>query len=134
MKIDGNCHCGAIAYEAEVDPHSVTLCHCADCQRLSGAAYRANIRVAAADFNLLRGTPKTYFRTADSGRTRMQAFCGDCGSSLWSGEPEDTPYYALRTGTINQRAALRPAKQIWRRSAMPWVDDLSTVSRFDEQG
>jgi hypothetical protein len=36
MKIDGRCHCGYITYEAEIDPEKVMICHCADCQTLSG--------------------------------------------------------------------------------------------------
>lgn len=27
MKIDGGCHCGAITYEAEVDPEKTSICH-----------------------------------------------------------------------------------------------------------
>jgi hypothetical protein len=34
MKIDGRCHCGYIAYEAEIDPENVLVCHCTDCQTL----------------------------------------------------------------------------------------------------
>ena len=33
MKIDGGCHCGAITYEAEVDPEKTSICHCTDCQQ-----------------------------------------------------------------------------------------------------
>lgn len=40
MKVTGQCHCGAIGYEAEIDPARVSACHCTDCQRLSGSAYR----------------------------------------------------------------------------------------------
>ena len=40
MKIDGACHCGRISYEAEIDPADVTICHCTDCQTLSGSAFR----------------------------------------------------------------------------------------------
>ena len=31
MKIDGSCHCGAIVYEADIDPAQVRICHCTDC-------------------------------------------------------------------------------------------------------
>ena len=40
MKIDGGCHCGYIAYEAEADPAKAMICHCTDCQTLSGSAFR----------------------------------------------------------------------------------------------
>jgi hypothetical protein len=40
MKIDGSCHCDRISFEAEVDPATVVICHCTDCQTLSGSAFR----------------------------------------------------------------------------------------------
>ena len=40
MQIDGGCHCGHVKYEAEIDPDKVVICHCTDCQRLTGSAYR----------------------------------------------------------------------------------------------
>ena len=58
MKIDGHCHCGAITFEAEVDPDALTICHCTDCQTLTGSAFRVNIPAPAEHFEL-RGTPKT---------------------------------------------------------------------------
>ena len=37
MHITGACHYGAISYEAEIDPATVGLCHCTDCQIFSGS-------------------------------------------------------------------------------------------------
>ncbi len=42
MKIDGHCYCGEITFEAEVDPNGLNICHCTDCQTLSGSAFRIN--------------------------------------------------------------------------------------------
>jgi hypothetical protein len=30
MHIDGSCHWGQVAYEAEVEPNGVTICHCTE--------------------------------------------------------------------------------------------------------
>ena len=72
MKVDGHCHCGAIAYEAEVEPGTVTLCHCADCQMQSGSAFRLVISATAESFRILQGRPRKYLKTADSGAQRVQ--------------------------------------------------------------
>ena len=40
MKIDGGCHCGYITYEATIDSEQIGICHCTDCQTLSGSAFR----------------------------------------------------------------------------------------------
>jgi hypothetical protein len=59
MKIDGHCHCGQITFEAEVDPMALTICHCTDCQTLTGSAFRINIPAPAEHFVLRSGTPKS---------------------------------------------------------------------------
>jgi|SRR5580700_2925474 hypothetical protein len=127
MKIDGRCHCGGISFEAEADPGAVTVCHCTDCQRLTGSAFRANVRVPAASFVLRGGPPKSYIKTADSGNKRRHAFCGDCGTPVYACAVENPDSYSLRLGTITQRAAFAPRRQIWRRSALPWVDGIAAV-------
>jgi hypothetical protein len=43
MKVEGSCHCGQISFEAEVDPLTVSICHCTDCQTLTGSAYRVTV-------------------------------------------------------------------------------------------
>lgn len=42
--VRGSCHCGQIAFEAEIDPGAVRICHCTDCQTRSGSAWHSNLR------------------------------------------------------------------------------------------
>ena len=84
MKIDGACHCGFITFEAEVDPEKTTVCHCADCQTLSGSPYRASVPTTPDKFRLLSGEPTIYVKTAESGSKRAQAFCPKCGSPIYA--------------------------------------------------
>ena len=67
MKVDGNCLCGHITYEAEVDPESVIICHCTDCQTHSASAYGVVVGVVDEKFRLLSGAFKTYQKTLVSG-------------------------------------------------------------------
>ena len=76
MKIDGHCHCGEITFEAEVDPDALNICHCTDCQTLSGTAFRVNIPAPAEHFVLLSGTPKTYIKTAELRRPKAAINAG----------------------------------------------------------
>ncbi len=87
MMIEGSCHCGKIGYEAEINPDYVIICHCNDCQTISGAPYRANVPVKRENF-MLRGQPKTYVKTAASGNKVVLSFCADCGSALFSAKLE----------------------------------------------
>src|ERR1700730_6936527 len=61
MKIDGRCHCGEITFEAEVDPDALHICHCTDCQTLSGSAFRMNIP-ESAEHCVLRSTRRLISR------------------------------------------------------------------------
>ncbi|HVO88918.1 MAG TPA: GFA family protein [Casimicrobiaceae bacterium] len=125
MKVQGACHCGAVSFEAEVDPERVTICHCTDCQELTGTAYRVSVPTRRQDFVLLGGAPKTYIKTAESGRKRVQAFCANCGSPIYAHALEDNPAtYGLRVGCLDQRRELPPRRQIWCRSALDWALDL----------
>jgi len=124
MKVHGTCHCKRIAYEAEVDPARVTICHCSDCQALTGSAYRVSVPTRAEDFVLKSGTPKIYVKVGDSGAKRAQAFCPDCGSPLYTYAVDDSKTFGLRTGCLSERALLAPTKQIWCRSALSWAQNI----------
>jgi hypothetical protein len=128
MKIEGSCHCGRISYEAEVDPDNVLICHCTDCQTNSGAPYRANVPVLPEKF-VLRGLPKTYVKTGGSGNKVVLAFCGDCGSAMYSNKLESPQYFNLRLGAVKQRAALVPKAQYFCNAAMPWVWDIGGIPK-----
>ena len=129
MRIDGACHCGNVAFEAEVDPETVRICHCTDCQTMSGSLFRANVQAAGETFRLVRGTPKIYVKTADSGARRAQAFCADCGTGLYATSPTDPGVYGLRVGTISQRAMFKPRQQIWCQSELPWTAEVAGLDR-----
>jgi hypothetical protein len=84
MKIDGRCHCGCITYEAEIDPAKVMICHCTDCQTLSGSAFRTVAFSREGSFKLLSGELKIYVKTSESGTKRPQSFCPECGTPMRS--------------------------------------------------
>ena len=133
MKVQGRCHCGAITFEAEVDPAKTSICHCTDCQTLTGSAYRTTVQAPASTFVLKTGTPKIYVKTAESGRKRHHAFCGDCGTPIYAAAPENTPSYGLRVGTLAQRAELAPTRRIWCRSALPWSQNIESLPQEAKQ-
>ena len=134
MHIDGGCHCGNITYEADIDPDAVTICHCTDCQTLTGTAYRVNVRVRKENLRMSGGVPKVYIKTAESGNKRAHAFCADCGTPIYSTSVDADPKeYGLRVGTARQRAQLPPKKQGWCRSAMPWSMNIEALPKTATQ-
>lgn len=134
MKIDGSCHCGHITYEAEIDAGTVAICHCTDCQTLSGSAFRTLVKSPEGAFTLLSGEPKIYLKTGSSGAKRIQSFCPECGSPIYSTTVGDGPkVYNIRLGTVRQRDELPPKLQYWFRSAQHWLTDLDSVSKLEKE-
>lgn len=127
MNIEGACHCGRITYEAKVDPEKSAICNCKDCQTLSGAPWRASVPTTAGHFRLKSGAPKRYVKTAESGTKRVQTFCENCGSPIYSTSFDDPTIYNLRLGAVKQRAELAPKRQIWCESALAWSRDITGV-------
>jgi hypothetical protein len=135
MKIDGACSCGSIRIEGEADPGTVSICHCTDCQTGTGTAFRVSIPVKGDSFKV-SGQPTIYIKTtADSGNPRAQAFCGKCGSPLYSTTPGEgqQAMYIVRVGILKQRGELEPKRQIWWRSARPWVTGLDGIRKIEKQ-
>lgn len=132
MRIDGACHCGSISFTAEIDPSRVMVCHCTDCQVLSGSPFRAIVPALIETF-VVRGQPKSYIKTAQSGNRRAQVFCPECGTPLYATAPENATAVVIRLGCVTQRAQLKPARQIWQHSALPWLAELAGIPGVPEQ-
>ncbi len=70
----GGCHCGAVRYEAEVDPSQGTRCNCSVCTKIAGTSARvvpASLRVVAGEEHLA-----TY---AWGQKVGTRYFCKQCG-------------------------------------------------------
>ena len=135
MYVSGSCHCKSISFEAEIDPAALQLCHCTDCQTLTGSAFRVTVSTEPEKFKLLSGEPTVYLKIADSGSKRRHAFCGKCGTPVFRMPTENNPNYSLRVGTLDQRNELhKPRRQIWVERRLPWVVEIGSIKEFEGQG
>ena len=138
MTIHGSCHCGDIVFEAEVDPSRAVICHCTDCQMMSGGPYRSIVSAKELTFRLLQGEPKPYFKVGDSGNRRELCFCANCGSHIYATSVvEDVPkgqrMLSIRTGLLREVAQLVPQVQVWCQSKVPWAQDIAGLPEIQGQ-
>ena len=122
INVNGICHCGKIKITAKVKKSETRACHCTDCQKFSGAPFRA-VAMMSSEQVVISGAVKEYLKTADSGNERIQGFCGNCGSQIYAADPAKT-LFMVRTGCLSQHDQLVPAKHIFGKSAASW---LSTI-------
>ena len=99
IKINGGCYCGDITITGEVSSDKIMACHCTDCQKFSGAPFRA-VAVIAADDVKISGSVTEFLKIAESGNERLQGFCGKCGSHLYATDPAKT-LFMIRAGCLD---------------------------------
>ena len=127
----GGCLCGAVRYESAGDAVFSLQCHCRDCQRSSGTAYIAAMRVPAEGFKITKGAPKRYVSQADSGNEITRAVCGDCGSPLYVQVSTRPDIVGLRVGTLDDPSGFRPEADIFVKSAQPWEHLNPDLPKYD---
>ncbi len=134
MEVNGECGCGQLTYRAEVDPGRVIVCHCRDCQTQSGSAFRIVVPAKDGSFEVLSGEIKSFEKVADSGTLRSRAFCPECGTQIYAKTiGEGMAFMGLRVGALAQRDELKPAFQVWTRSAQGWLGELHAVPSYEVQ-
>jgi hypothetical protein len=116
----GGCLCGAVRYSLNGAPLLVHVCHCHDCQSVSGSAYSLTVLVTTAAL-ALTGPLETFTRTTASGREVRNTACSKCRAGLTSNDVARPNYTGLRAGTLDDANWAVPIAQTFVRSAIPWA-------------
>lgn len=119
--ITGGCLCGKVRYTVSQPVLNVIACHCKNCQKASGAGLSHNTVVASNAVTFTSGQPRIFADTAQSGNTLYRAFCGDCGSSIYSQRAKAPEMMVLKVGSLDDSDAMKLVMNIWTASARPWV-------------
>jgi len=129
--ITGSCFYKKIRYTATIDPKTVTICHCTDCQINSGTAYGVVVGVTNQEFILEAGELTYFEKIADSGARRSLAFCSTCGTRIYAKPADEKPGRSgIRVGTVDQRESFTPKQQAWFNSALDWVADIRHLKKI----
>ena len=128
--MEGRCFCGAITYRIKSEISDSYLCHCRDCQYLSGSAYHALSIVDAKAFEICQGKPNTFQHQTQDGSTLTRAFCPDCGTPLFNRSSRFDDIVMFTTNTLDHPEDHPPKFQIWTTSAQPWGKNLPDLTSY----
>lgn len=64
---EGQCHCGQVAWTAEIPEEKHILCHCNACKLQGGGEFTLNQIIPKDNFKLTKGDLKVYTYKGDSG-------------------------------------------------------------------
>lgn len=124
----GGCLCGQIRYQLSGPLADIQLCHCSQCRKAQGSAFAANIPVVEDDLRFLSGAEALVAFESSPGKTR--AFCGRCGSPLFSRTTERPGVVRLRAGTLDDPRGARLGAHIFADSHADWWPIGDDLPRF----
>jgi hypothetical protein len=118
LPLTGACGCGAVRYEVRAPLVGASYCHCTRCQRRTGAAASPQARVAPGSFHLVAGEDEVRVWAPEGGFEK--AFCGRCGSALFSRDPANAETIGVRLGSFDRDPGIRPQVRTMVAYAAAW--------------
>jgi hypothetical protein len=123
----GRCTCGAVHY-AVADQFVYALnCHCSDCRRATGAAFKPLAGIAREKLRLDKGE-NSLMIVGDA--SAHDARCKLCGSFLYS-VVGDGAFVHIAMGTLIDDPTIRPTKHIFVGSKAPWFSITDDLPQYD---
>jgi len=119
----GKCFCGAVQYAVADEFRYAMNCHCSNCRRTTGSAFKPFAGIEREKFEVTQGKDGLLIYGGDKAH---DAHCGKCGSLLYS-VVRDGAYAHVALGTLADAPSIRPTAHIFVGSKAPWftiTDDL----------
>jgi hypothetical protein len=114
----GQCLCGAVHYEVADEFLFAWNCHCSQCRRATGAAFKPFAGIERDKLRLTRGAGELMIYGDDKANDTR---CRICGAFLFS-LVRDGSFVHVAMGTLIDDPAIRPAKHIFVGSKAPWYE------------
>jgi hypothetical protein len=112
----GECFCGAVRY-AVADAFAYALnCHCSNCRRTTGSAFKPFAGIERDKFSVTEGDNDLMTYGEETGH---DAHCRRCGSLLYSVVRNGT-FVHVAMGTLIDDPSIRPTAHIFVGSKAPW--------------
>lgn len=131
MPITGGCMCGAIRYEATVEPQEAGYCHCRMCQKVMGNLFNSYVTFPSEAFRVTQGEPKLY----KSSTWIERVFCGNCGTQVFDRYLSGNDLVNANIGSLDHPEDWPPTIHYGVESQIPWLtiqDDLPRLRTEDD--
>jgi hypothetical protein len=110
-----------VRYEVTGEPAGSAVCHCRDCQYVSGGEPAALVIVPRDALKITKGTLNDYTKKGDSGMNVTRKFCGTCGTQVLSDVESAPQIWVIKTGTLDEPAGFQAGVVLYTSSAQPWA-------------
>ena len=125
-RVRGACRCGSVEYEVSDEFVYAVNCHCKDCQRATGSAFKPFAGIAQSKLRLTKGAEDTSIYGEAAGNHDI--LCRHCGSLLYSVILPDRVHVTL--GTLVDAPTIRPSHHIFVASKAPWYEINDSLPQY----
>lgn len=127
-RFSGRCGCSEVRYGLRNPPLFVHACHCLDCQKASGSAFRITTIVLERDIVISQGDVS--FRKISTQRTEF--ICKSCGDVIYGTATNHPATALLNTRTLDDPRMLEIGAHIWTVDRHPWLVLPTDVPQYEK--
>lgn len=124
----GRCYCGAVHYAVADEFTDAANCHCSNCRRTTGSAFKPFAGIER-DKLVIRAGENNLMIFGDE--TGNNTHCRLCGSLLYS-VVRDGAFVHVAMGTLVDDPGIRPSRHIFVGSKAPWFTITDDLPQHDE--
>jgi hypothetical protein len=124
----GECLCRAVRYEVADAFEYALNCHCSNCRRATGSAFKPFAGIARERLTVVNGADSL---SIYGDATTHDAHCAGCGSLLYSVVRRGA-FVHVTMGTLRDAPAIRPSAHIFVGSKAPWYDISDDLPQYQE--
>ncbi|MGZ3157557.1 MAG: GFA family protein [Burkholderiaceae bacterium] len=128
--IQGSCLCCSVQYEYAGDFGAITVCHCSDCRKAQGTSNAIAAPVDATQLHWIQG--QELIVEYESSPCKKRAFCGRCGSPLYSRRDDLPNVMRLRMGSIDSDTDAVPMAHIFSVNLPAWAQLDDEWPRYEK--
>jgi hypothetical protein len=126
-QIFGQCLCGSVQYAVDSAFEYALHCHCSNCRRATGAAFKSLAGLPRSGLKLVRGADNLLiFGDKDAAH---DSHCAKCGSLLFS-TVRGGAYAHVAMGTLVDEPGIKPSMHICVGSKAEWYEITDDLPQF----
>ncbi|WP_395019552.1 GFA family protein [Dongia sp.] len=127
-ELRGACFCNTVQYTVEDSFEYAMICHCSQCRRTTGSAFKPFAGIKRGKLRLTAGDAALLVHGDAEGN---DTHCGACGSLLYSVVREGK-YLHVAMGSLIDAPSIRPTAHIFVGSKAPWFEITDALPQYDE--
>jgi hypothetical protein len=127
----GGCACAAIRYETPHAPVFQNHCQCRDCQRRSGTGHGSWLTFPARAEMAITGTATEWAVEADSGNTKLHAFCPVCGTPVYLRFTAMPELIAVPAASLDEPGRFAPQALTYSARGLAWDRIEPSLQAFE---